>query len=200
MNPRFHGALALAGLAALLLHGSPATAHHLIEIVSLQATPLNGLISGLAHPVLGPDHLAFLLALSLIGLRAQGRWMLAMLTLGLLGTLVGLRIPGLPGSELLLALTLGAEALVVMGRLPVPVLLPAMLVHGYGLSAPVLGWSTMPLASYLLGLLLSQGFLLVLALGLLQKLATTFRPRLRSLLAGVLVVLSAMGSFAAVFG
>lgn len=192
------GVLAPVGLAASALAlAAPAQAHHAMEILQLPITPLNGLLSGLAHPVIGPDHLLFLLALSLVGLRSRAKWMLGLLAVGLLGSVVGLVLPGLPGAELLVALSLAAEALVVLGRLPVPVLIPAMALHGYVLSGSVLGWTSMPLGTYLLGLLLSQGALLVLALAVLQNAATSLRPVVRRVLAAVLIGLSAAGSLAA---
>jgi urease accessory protein len=192
------GVLAPAGLAAsALLLAAPAQAHHLMEIMDLQATPLNGLLSGLAHPVIGPDHLVFLLALSLVGLRARANWMLGLLAVGLAGTGLGLLLPGLPGAELLVALSLAAEALVVLGRLPVQVLVPAMALHGYVLSASVLGWTAMPVGTYLLGLLLSQGALLLVSLLALQNTASALRPALRRALAALLIGLSAAGSAAA---
>ncbi len=203
MNLFKNGVLAPAGLAASglaassLLLAAPARAHHVMEILDLQATPLNGLLSGLAHPVIGPDHLVFLLALSLVGLRARTGWMLGLLAVGLLGTALGLVLPGLPGAELLVALTLALLALVVLGRLPVPVLVPAMALHGYVLSTSVLGWSAMPVGTYLLGLLLSQGTLLALSLVVLQKAVASLRPGLRRVLAALLVGVSAAGSLAA---
>jgi urease accessory protein len=192
------GVLAPAGLAgSALLLAAPAQAHHLMEIMNLQATPLNGLLSGLAHPVIGPDHLVFLLALSLVGLRARANWMLGLLAVGLAGTGLGLLLPGLPGAELLVALSLAAEALVVLGRLPVQVLVPAMALHGYVLSASVLGWTAMPVGTYLLGLLLSQGALLLVSLLALQNTASALRPAVRRVLAALLIGLSAAGSAAA---
>lgn len=190
--PAGAGALALTLIAA-----APAQAHHLIELLHLPVTPINGLISGLAHPLIGPDHLLFLLALSLVGLRTRRRWMQALLAIGLAGTTLGLVLPGLPGAELLVALTLGLEALVILGQLPVAVLLPAMALHGYVLSGAVLGWSAMPVGFYLLGLLISQGLLLLLALLGLRKAADALRPGLRRWLAGGLIGLSAAGSLAA---
>lgn len=201
MNIPKLGVPASAGLAILAsVLGAPARAHHLVEILQLPVSPLNGLLSGLVHPVIGPDHLLFLLALSLVGLRARARWMLALLAVGLLGTGVGLLLPGLQGAELLVALTLAVTALVILGRLPVAVLIPAMALHGYALSATVLGWSAMPLASYLLGLLISQGLLLVLALVVLQGIATRLAPTTRRWLAALLIGLSAAGGLAAVVG
>ena len=84
--------------ASLLLLAPAAQAHHLMDLLHLQPTPLTGLLSGLAHPVLGPDHLVFLLALSLVGLGHRSAWMLALLLIGLAGSLLGLVVPGLPGT------------------------------------------------------------------------------------------------------
>lgn len=184
--------MTLASLA--LLGAAPAQAHHVMEILHLQVTPLNGLISGLAHPVIGPDHLVFLVALALVGLRSRASWMLALLGVGLGGSLLGLVVPGLPGAELLVALSLSAVALVLLGRLPHTVLLPAMAIHGYVLSASVLAWSAMPVSTYLLGLLISQGALLLVGLVLLQNAAMSLAPRARRWLATLLIGLSAAGA------
>lgn len=190
-------ALAPIGLAASpLLLAAPGQAHHAMEILHLPVNPLNGLISGLAHPLIGPDHVLFLLALSLVGLRARAVWMITLLAVGLVGSGLGLALPGLPGAELLVALSLAAEALVVLGQLPVAVLLPAMALHGYVLSGSVLGWTTMPVGAYLLGLLISQGTLLLLGLVALRKTTENLGPGLRRWLAGALVGLSAAGSLA----
>lgn len=168
-------ALALTASTGLLclatLGPAPVHAHHVVELTELQPTLLNGLLSGLAHPVLGPDHLLFLLALSLLGLKQRRLWMLLLLGVGLAGSAAALVLPGLPQAELLVAATLALVAGVLMGWLPRVVLLPAMALHGYVLSATVLGWSTLPLASYLVGLLISQGLLLLLALQVMRPLS-----------------------------
>jgi urease accessory protein len=184
------------GLSAL-----PAGAHHLMDIQGLPATPFNGLLSGLAHPLIGPDHLIFLLALCLLGLRQRMRWTLALLVVGLLGSCAGLVLPGLPGADLLVAATVAIEALVLLGALPSATLIPAMALHGYVLSSVVLGWSSMPLVSYMLGLLISQGLLLAASLGLLRGLASHLRaPARRSwafLLLGLSIALGCAAQFAA---
>lgn len=188
MTKILHGATAgFSGLALLGLAIAPAQAHHAMELFHLQPTPLNGLVSGLLHPVLGPDHLLFLLALSLVGLRQRASWMLGLLVVGLLGSWAGLVLPGLPGAEPMVALSLGLVALVLLGRLPAPWLLPAFALHGYVLSASVLGWSTMPVAGYLLGLVISQGLLLFASLRLLARSAARLAPRTRRWLALALV-------------
>ena len=187
-------------LLALLVLAPAAQAHHLMELLHLQPTPFSGLISGLAHPLLGPDHLLFLLALALVGLQRRLSWMLGLLGTGLLGSALGLLLPGLPGSEALVSLSLVAVGLVLFGRLPAPVLLPAFALHGYVLSASVLGWSRAPVAFYLLGLLLSQGTLLLLSLTLLRRPAARLALRGRQLLAATLIGVGAAWTWSALVG
>jgi urease accessory protein len=172
--------------AAFLLLSPSAQAHHLMELMQLQATPLAGLLSGLAHPILGPDHLLFLLALSLVGLQHRTPWMLALLVTGLAGSAAGLLLPGLPAAEALVSFTLVVVALVLMARLDRRLLLPAFALHGYVLSAAVLGWSAAPMFSYLAGLLLSQAALLLLALVSLRHLTTNLLPSTRRAMALIL--------------
>ena len=196
MTRRFLSAAALL----LPLAAAPALAHHPMEAMGLLPTPLTGLISGLAHPLLGPDHLLFLLALALVGLQQSRRWMLSLLAVGLAGSLAGLLSPGLPMAEVLVSLSLVAEGLVVAGALPRSVLLPAFALHGYLLSASVIGWEATPIAGYFCGLLISQGALLLLALGLLRGIASRLsQPRLR-LLAGALIGIGAAFSWTALVG
>ncbi|MBM5800668.1 MAG: hydantoin utilization protein A [Cyanobacteria bacterium K_DeepCast_35m_m2_023] len=179
--------LGTSAAAIVLLSAGAAEAHHLADVNALAPTPLNGLLSGLAHPVLGPDHLVFLLALSLVGLQHRRRWMGLLLIAGLVGSLAGVLVPGLPGAEVVLALTLMLEALTLLGRLPAWVLLPAMALHGYALSGAVVGWTTTHLFSYFAGLLLSQGLLLLLALTLVQRAGQGLGARWRACCASLLI-------------
>ena len=57
-------------VAVVLLGSTPAMAHHLMGFFHLTPGPLSGFVSGLMHPLLGPDHLLFLLA---IGAASVGR-------------------------------------------------------------------------------------------------------------------------------
>lgn len=178
----------------------PARAHHLIELYGLQPSLINGLLSGLAHPLLGPDHLVFLLALSLLGLRRSLRWVLGLLAVALAGSAIGLLWPGLPSVDLLLAGTLSVEALALLGWLPAIWLVPAMALHGYALSEAVLGWSPMPVGAYLGGLLLSQGLLLVVALRLLRPIQQRLSLQARRFSAVALIGLSLLLGVAAGVG
>jgi urease accessory protein len=53
--------------------------------------------------------------------------------------------------------------------LPKTILLPAIGVHGFVLSAPVLGWEPTPTAFYFFGLLISQGLLLWISLIIIKN-------------------------------
>jgi urease accessory protein len=180
--------LCTAGIGAVVLAAAPASAHHLMELFH-QTTPtlLSGFLSGIGHPLLGPDHLLFLLALGLVGLQQSGRWMVTLLATGLAATALGLVWPGLPGAEVLVALSLVVVGLVLCARLPRPLLVPAFALHGYVLSASVIGWESTPLAGYLLGLLISQAALLLVSLRLVQAWAVRAQPAQLRLLAGVLM-------------
>jgi urease accessory protein len=189
----------VAGALALLMAG-PALAHHPMEAMHLVPNAFTGLLSGLAHPLLGPDHLLFLVALALVGLQRSGRWMLTLLAVGLSGTALGLVWPGLPAAELLVSLTLVVEGLVVLRRLPQMLLLPAFALHGYVLSGTVIGWESTPITTYLLGLLLSQGALLLLSLVSLRGVAQRLDGQGRTLLAGSLIGIGAAFSWTALVG
>jgi urease accessory protein len=151
-------------VALPLLLASPASAHHLMGFFHMKPGPLAGVLSGLAHPILGPDHLLFLLAIGLVGVVHPFRWVLALLGCGLVGNALGLALPGLTFVEPLVALSVALTGLVLARRLPAGVLVPAFLLHGYALSGAVLGWEPTPIGFYLLGLLISQALLLAVAL------------------------------------
>ena len=190
MTQRFQGAAVGAAALALAVPFSvqPASAHHLMELFhQQQPSAWAGFLSGLGHPLLGPDHLLFLLALGLVGWRQSSRWMLGLLAVGLGATGVGLLLPGLPGAETLVALSLVVLGLVLCDRLPRWTLLPAFALHGYVLSTSVLGWEPTPVLSYLAGLLVSQSVVLLLALGLVRQWSRQLAASQLRLCAGLLM-------------
>ncbi len=176
---------------------APARAHHLLDLTRMAPSPFTGFLSGLAHPILGPDHLLFLCALSLVGLRQRAPWLVALLASALAGSVAGLILPGLPLAEAAVALTLVLVALIWFQRWPKALLLPAIGLHGYVLSASVIGWSQGPQVFYALGLLLSQGTLLLLALTLLRSLADGLSPQRRAFLGAALVGIGAAWTWSA---
>lgn len=80
-----------AGIAWLA--SGPAFAHHALG-GRLPATGWEGFLSGLAHPVIGPDHLAFVVAIGLIAARQPWRYgiPLGFVLAGLVGT--GIHLAG----------------------------------------------------------------------------------------------------------
>ena len=68
------GVISIAGLLTLSLL-NPAHAHHPFGMGdSTDLSALQGLLSGIGHPLLGPDHLLFLLAIAFIGLQRPQAW------------------------------------------------------------------------------------------------------------------------------
>jgi urease accessory protein len=152
-----------AFLPLALLLASPALAHHPMGGEAPQ-TLWHGLLSGVAHPVIGLDHLAFVvlagLAAALAGRGLSGA--LAFVAATLAGTGVHLAGVALPLTELVIAgsvVTLGAVLLA--GRdLSGPVALGgfalAGLFHGWAYGAAVVGSEPMPVVAYLIGFGLVQ--------------------------------------------
>jgi len=87
----------------------------------------------------------------------------------LLGSGLGLVAPGLTAVEPLVAFSVALVALVLLRRLPAGILLPAFVLHGYALSASVMGWEPTPIAAYLVGLLISQSVLLLVAVTAIRR-------------------------------
>lgn len=165
------GVVAVTGL--LLTFAGPAGAHHPFAMAEGgDMNALQGLISGMAHPLLGPDHLLFLLAIGLIGLRRPVAWVLPLLAFALGGAVLTQIFPLpsslAPAAEALVSLTLAVEGLIALNIIPAGILLPVIGLHGYLLGGAIVGAESTPLFTYFLGLLIAQGALL-LAVSLASK-------------------------------
>ena len=152
-------------MAALALLGSAAHAHHGMD-GQLPATFSEGLISGLAHPVIGLDHLAFVVAAAWLIARfaPATRALMAGLFVAAsaLGTALHVQLVDLPMGELLVALSVLIAGVCLLARrtpaanwlwLALPV---AGLVHGYAYGEAIVGAEATPLAAYLAGFMLIQ--------------------------------------------
>jgi urease accessory protein len=109
-------------------------------------------------------------------------------------------LPGLPAAEALVSFSLVVVALILLAGWDRRLLLPAIALHGYVLSGMVMGWNAAPIAAYLSGLLISQGALLLLALGVLRQSAAACSTNTRRTLAGVLLGLGAAWTWSALVG
>lgn len=185
-------------LVGVVLAGTPGWAHHPFEGVEPQDFSLvQGLVSGLGHPLLGTDHLVFLLAIVVMTVLTTRRWVLPLLASGLAGSGLAVLVVATPETglglalELVVSLSLVAAGLVHGGWLPAWVLLPLMGVHGFLLGEPMVGSEPTPLVAYGLGLLLSQGALLLVATALLAQVRGILAPlqRLRLATTALLVAL-----------
>ena len=188
-SPRPLRQAAVAALALLFI-ASPAFAHHPFGMGDSGAlTAWQGLLSGLGHPLLGPDHLLFLLALGFVGLQRPLRWVLPLLAIGLGGSLLSQFIPlpdaVAPWAEALVSLSLAVEGLIALSMAPAAWLLPLFGLHGFLLGSTIVGAEPSPLLSYFLGLLLAQGSLLLLVTAWSQGLVERLGAQGQRLGAGI---------------
>lgn len=159
---------AFLALAVLMLTALPASAHHVMG-GEMPSTFGQGLLSGLGHPVIGLDHLAFLIAVGVaVGV---GGLNLGLPVLFVAASAIGVGIHvggfGLPGTELFVAASVVLiGALVASGRtLPLAAWAAlfglAGLAHGYAYGESIYGAEPTPLGAYLLGLVIIQSALSV---------------------------------------
>ena len=191
--------LALLGL--LLLCSPLALAHHPMDGMTPE-TFMQGLLSGLGHPVIGLDHLAFIVGVGLLSLRFPGRaWLPVAFVAGtVLGTGVHLLAPTLPLVEVAIALSvvLLGTLLWVRPDLPPAWLLGGLglagLCHGHAYGETVVGAEASPLLAYLLGFALIQT---LLALAIREAGARWSLPRHWQRRAGQAVTLAGVASLVA---
>lgn len=151
-------------IAALLaLAPLPALAHHPMGGAT-PSTLVEAFASGIGHPVIGLDHLAFLLAAGVLAATLPtGRGVLAVLAFvagGFLGSLAHVAGIGFGPVEALVALTVVAAGAALLRGAP-GALLPAGfalagLVHGHAFAEAIIGAEQGPLAAYLAALALMQ--------------------------------------------
>ena len=156
---------------------------------SSQLTGWTGLISGIGHPLLGPDHLLFLLAIAFIGLKRPVGWILPMLAIGLGGSLISQFIPlpdaVAPWAEALVSLSLVVEGLIALSVAPAAWLLPLFGLHGFLLGSTIVGAEPTPLLTYFFGLLIGQAVLLALVCSGSQTVINRLGEQGRRLGAGI---------------
>lgn len=187
-NQFFAGFTALFFLFSFFV--DPVLAHHPFGIgESLELSAWQALFSGIGHPLLGPDHLLFMLGISLVGLKRTKKWIFPLLVVGLAGSaLVQLQpLPDLlaPWAEALVSLSLAIEGLIVLNLLSSKWLLPMFALHGYLLGSTIVGAEPTPLIGYFLGLLLAQGILLLFLTAISQKVIKSIGMNARNVFAGI---------------
>lgn len=145
-------------VAALAALSCPAWAHHFMD-GSLPQTFMQGLLSGLGHPLIGVDHAAFIVAAGFfLALINSGMWgVLALVAGSLAGAALHLAGVGLPWGEVGVALSVVLIGGLVMARrrIPLPWLAGGMAIagvlHGHAYAEAIFGAEAAPLAAYLIG-------------------------------------------------
>lgn len=190
---RAAGPVSVAATALTLAATLPAHAHHMMG-GRTPSTFAEGLLSGLGHPVIGIDHLAFIVAVGLaVGVAGLS---LAMPAVFVAASAVGVAIhvmgANLPGDELVVAasvilaggmLAAGGAArgsLLMWGAL----FAVAGLFHGYAYGESIFGAERTPLSAYLLGLVIVQT---VIATGVALTMRKPLTSSLNARLAGAVI-------------
>lgn len=150
-------------LVALLAGMQPAFAHHVMG-GQMPSTFLQGLLSGLGHPVIGLDHLAAMIA---VGCLAATQKRGALLVTAFAVAMVGGASAHVGELTLADAEILAALSVVLLGAALVPahplafgasltLFAAAGAVHGYALAESIVGAQPAPLAAYFAGLVIIQ--------------------------------------------
>jgi urease accessory protein len=140
---------------------------------------MDGLLSGLGHPIIGLDHLAAVIA---VGCLAAGQRQGALAVIGyvvaiVIGAAAHIGEATVAGAETFVALSVIALGLVLLRarplRLDIALALFAFvgLVHGYALGESIAGAQAAPLYAYLIGLALIQSAIALAAMQVARMLA-----------------------------
>jgi urease accessory protein len=160
----------------VLLIAAPAQAHHVMG-GKLPATLMQGLLSGLGHPVIGIDHLAAVVAIGCLAAlhRAGPALVLGYVIAMMLGVVAHLQGLSVPASEALVALSVIALGALLVWRAGIGAAAACAafavtgLVHGYALGESIFGAEPTPLYAYLVGLAVIQA---AVALGVMVLVRT----------------------------
>jgi urease accessory protein len=156
---------------ACVLPAAPALAHHLMG-GRTPATFVEGLLSGLGHPLIGLDHFAAVVAVGCLAAahRAGVALAIGFVVAMMAGVAVHLQGATVPGAEILVALSviaLGATMLTYreMKILTALALFAVVgLLHGYALGESIYGAERTPLFAYLIGLCVIQSAIALTAM------------------------------------
>jgi urease accessory protein len=150
-------------VSALFLTARPAMAHHAMG-GNMPSNFFEGFLSGIAHPLIGPDHLAFIVAVGLLAVsKKQGILIpIAFVISAMIGTglhLAQLSVPGVElfvsGSVLLFGILLAKKG--GLNTLAIATLSGiAGLFHGYAYGEAIFGAEATPKIAYLLGFTVIQ--------------------------------------------
>ena len=155
--------LTFAGAFLVLLIAVPAYAHHPMDGMT-PSTMVEGLLSGIGHPIIGIDHLAFVIGIGLAasflsrGLAMPGFFVGATI----IGTGIHLLAFDLPFVEVVISATVLLLGVMIFVKRIQPiaiwagVFIIAGIFHGYAYGEAIIGAEATPLVSYLAGFGITQ--------------------------------------------
>ena len=169
---------------SLLVNASPALAHH-PSGSEIPSTFVAGFLSGIGHPVIGIDHLVFVLAIGLLAALCKKLGMVipvAFVAATAIGTAIHLQSINLPIPELIIS----ASVLVVgiflakEKQLNVAIITAigaiAGIFHGYAYGESIVGAETTALWAYLLGFCAIQLAISAIAFGIGRAIVKSSQP------------------------
>lgn len=150
--------IALKAIFVSLLSSGAAFAHH-PNGMQLPDSFATGFMSGMGHPVIGLDHLAFVIAVGLLSLRFEKRFLmpLAFVVTTVLGTLLHISGVNIPTVELMIGISVllaGGAAMfrnALSWKVAAGLFAVSGLFHGYAYGESIYGAEATPLLSYLAG-------------------------------------------------
>lgn len=184
--------------AMLLTMLNSAYAHHPLG-GEVPSTIMHGVLSGIGHPIIGFDHLAFVIGVGLIAAFQQNRMIMPVgFVVGtLVGTMLTIAAVTLPLAEIVITLSVvGVGAYAMRGRIAgmwpaTGAVALAGLFHGWAYGAAVVGAEATPIIAYMTGFGVTQ-LAIALGVGFLARgmfkfvSADAMQPRLTgAVLAGV---------------
>ena len=176
-----------SGLLATVISGST-QAHHPMD-GQIPSTMFEGLISGIAHPVIGLDHLLFIASIGLFVV-LSGASLIRLVTGFTISSLSGLLLHvnaiALPSVELIVAVSVMLAGLVIIkqfsGQVVVGIFIAAAgLFHGFAYGEAIYGAPKGAIATYSMGIGFIQCGIAILVFKLTQLVLSGSRLRAKHL-------------------
>ncbi len=199
----FLGNAVLIGIVTgflMLQRIEPATAHHPMG-GQIPSNFWEGLLSGIGHPIIGIDHLAFVIAIGLIATPISKGLLIpiSFIATAILGTGIHLLSIDLPLTEIAIAISVVAFGLMLAlkQKLNTPSLAAiaafAGIFHGYAYGEAIIGAEMTPLLAYLIGFSAIQLIIALLAMKFVELISDQWQKSF-SLIRFLGLVIAAIGA------
>lgn len=177
--------------AGLFLTVGDASAHHVMG-GRTPSTFAEGFLSGVGHPVIGADHLAFLVGLGIaVGIGGLSLFSPVLFLVAMAcGVAAHVAAINIPGAELIVALSVLVAGLLLVAGRPIhagwwmALFIVAGFFHGYAYGKSIYGAETTPLIAYLVGLVAIQ---IALTVGVALITRTLWQSKLGPRFAGAAI-------------